>query len=487
MGKTIRVGNLINAIKDAARSMESGSARFDPARHVHRFQWLADLEASELGTGPTVARELTALWIEVHGRWNGLSWAPDILADRLGLWLHQAPFLLTNSDDIFKDAFFVALHAQVLHLRRLIRLGAVDNDVFDADKVDILYALMFDEPSRQLVGAQTRLAKQLEDKILPDGGHWSRNPGSHLMALKNLIDIREALTTMGHGTPVWLQTAIDRMTPMLRTFCHGDGRLCLFNGSGFVSKNLVARVLDVAGAKGKAIVNAPHSGIQRLSAGQTIIIMDIGVPDHGSQGESAGTLAFEFSSGRRQVVVNCGMPSPASPTLVEICRGSAAHSTLILAERNSSEIVGPLAMGQRRANRIDSSRQEIDKNILVEAEHEGYLPVFGLRHNRALYLAADGYDIRGEDTISGSHLVDGVLRFHLHPDLGVSLVEGGSSVLIRAGKTMGWRFKSSAGALSLEDSVYFGDGVRRPCRQIVIPFAHNAAQTTIKWRFQREK
>jgi uncharacterized heparinase superfamily protein len=144
-------------------------------------------------------------------------------------------------------------------------------------------------------------------------------------------------------------------------------------------------------------------------------------------------------------------------------------------------------MGRRRARRTDCQRQEVDKNILVEAGHDGYGDIFGLRHDRALYLGADGFDVRGEDTISGARAVQGVLRFHLHPDVGASLVEGGRSVLLRVGKTAGWRFQSSNPALSLEDSVYFGDGPRRQCQQIVIRFDHKAPQTLLKWRFYREK
>jgi uncharacterized heparinase superfamily protein len=487
MGKTIRVGHLINSIKATSSPTESNDTQPELASNVHRFQWLADLDASGLDTAPTVARELTALWIDVHGRWNNQSWASREMAQRIGFLMIHAPFLLNDSDDIFKDAFFTSLHSQMAHFRRLTSLDIVQDDGFDADKAQILYALMFDEPSRRLVGDQGRLAKRIDEEILPDGGHRSRNPGVHLISLRNLIEIRAGLLAMGHGTPVWLQTAIDRMTPMLRTFCHGDGQLCLFNGSGMVKRDTVAEVLEISAAKGRAIVNAPHSGIQRLSAGQTVVVMDTGVPDQGGQNESAGTLAFEFSSGRRRIVVNCGMPSPASASLKEICRGSAAHSALILMNRNSSEINGPVFMGNRRAHRVDHSRQEIDKNTLVEAEHDGYFPLFGLYHRRALYLSADGFDIRGEDNIRGDHLIDGVIRFHLHPDVDASLVEGGTSVLLRVGKTMGWRFKTSSSSVSLEDSVYFGDGPRRQCQQIVVPFSHVASNTTLKWRFQREK
>ena len=144
-------------------------------------------------------------------------------------------------------------------------------------------------------------------------------------------------------------------------------------------------------------------------------------------------------------------------------------------------------MGERRARRTESARHEVDKNTLVESEHEGYMPLFGLRHRRALYLSADGLDLRGEDTLAGGRATEGTLRFHLHPDVGASLLEGGTSVLLRIGKTQGWRFQASENGLTLEDSVYFGDGPRRQCQQIVVQFEHRTAPTVLKWRFHRDK
>jgi len=487
LGRALRVGELIKMLRTA--ELISGGGETDSASmgHALRFSWLADLAASGLATAPTVARELTALWVDEHAKWNAASWATEVLAERLGNWLLYAPFLLEGGDSIFREAFLTSLHRQARHLQRAGAIGVVPHDGFSEARAEILYDLVFAAQAHRLSAGLVRLAAQIEVEILPDGGHRSRNPTRHLNALRNLVEIRSALAMAGQGVPVWLQTAIDRMAPLLRTFRHGDGGLCLFNGSGPVTREEVDQTLHLADAKGRAVANASHSGFQRLTAGHAVAILDTGVPDPSGTGESAGTLAFEFSTGRRRVVVNCGTPVLAPTPLREICRGSAAHSTLIVNNTNSSQLSGISAMGERRARRTDSLRQEVDKNILVESEHDGYLASFGLSHRRALYLSADGLDLRGEDTLSGTRVIDGVLRFHLHPDVGASMVEGGRSVLLRIGKTQGWRFRASENGICLEDSLYFGGGPRRQCQQIVVPFEHGAPQTTLKWRFHRDQ
>ncbi|MDH8602313.1 heparinase II/III family protein, partial [Klebsiella pneumoniae] len=57
--------------------------------------------------------------------------------------------------------------------------------------------------------------------------------------------------------------------------------------------------------------NMPHSGFQRLDAGNTAVIMDTGAPPPPavSRDAHAGCLSFELSSGTGRIVVNCGIPA----------------------------------------------------------------------------------------------------------------------------------------------------------------------------------
>ena len=106
---------------------------------------------------------------------------------------------------------------------------------------------------------------------------------------------------------------------------------------------------------------------------------------------------------------------------------TAAHSTLIVADRNSSKVIaeGGLARipGDGRA-RSPGRRGA----IWLTACHDGYLKRFGFLHRRRLFLGADGGDLRGEDCLEPvpEHRVPAkafgagfTLRFHLHPDVTV--------------------------------------------------------------------
>ena len=59
------------------------------------------------------------------------------------------------------------------------------------------------------------------------------------------------------------------MMPMLRFFRHGDGNFAHFNGMGPTPADLLATVLAYDDARGAPLSNAPHSGYQRVEAGET--------------------------------------------------------------------------------------------------------------------------------------------------------------------------------------------------------------------------
>ena len=147
---------------------------------------------------------------------------------------------------------------------------------------------------------------------------------------------------------------------------------------------------------------------------------------------------------------------------------------------NSTKISEVGGLGPRVAEQVDTLRCEVDKNTLVEAAHNGYLASFDLIHKRALFLSADGNELRGEDTLIGKTVTNASISFHLHPNVQASFVEAGNSVLLKFGKSAGWRFRASNTNITLEPSLYFDHGVRRQAQRFVLAANHNSPETIMK-------
>ena len=142
-------------------------------------------------------------------------------------------------------------------------------------------------------------------------------------------------------TPEALLRSVDRMLPMVRLFRHGDGTLSHFNGMGVTAADHLATLLTYDDMRSQPIHHAPHSGYERLEAGRTLVVADVGAPPPRplSQEASAGCLSFEFSSAAQRIVVNCGMPQIAAEPIIQASRSTAAHSTASINDISSCQIV----------------------------------------------------------------------------------------------------------------------------------------------------
>jgi uncharacterized heparinase superfamily protein len=461
---------------------------------LHGFCWLRDVR--EVG-GEEPARFAAAMvdgWITHHKRWSALPWRPDILADRLINWIANSAMIFRGADRSFIDRFFRSLAMQRRHLMRLVPGDLAGSALLHAIKGLIYAHLALAERDSPLAATLALLSKELEQQVLADGGHVERSPATHIAVLRDLIDIRGALLAAHKEVPGAVQSAIDRMAPTLRFFRHGDGGLALFNDTDEGDPGGIDLLLARSGAHGKPLTHALHSGFQRIAAGGTLIVFDCGAPAKRpfDAHAHAGTLSFELSVGKERMIVNCGALIGADASWRRAQRSTAAHSTAVIDDTNSAELRADGSMGWR-PEKVTATRNDAEGSIWAEAQHDGYFRNFGVVHRRRIYLSGVGNDVRGEDSLAGENgrRVKGggkpfAVRFHLHPDVKISLAHNGASALIQLGNGQGWRFRCSGAALSLGESIYLGQaGLMKRCEQIILSGTLQPDGVVIKWGLTR--
>ena len=118
-------------------------------------------------------------------------------------------------------------------------------------------------------------------------------------------------------------------------------------------------------------------------------------------------------------------------------RTTAAHSTLILADTNSTAILADGSLGKGVAD-VTVDRSEDNDSSRIEATHDGYVRRFGLIHKRSLMLGNDGKELRGADQLipKGRRKVRGAVpfavRFHLAPGVEATLTADGMGAILRS-------------------------------------------------------
>ena len=270
------------------------------------------------------------------------------------------------------------------------------------------------------------------------------------------------------------------MAPAVRALRYGDGRLAVFQGAKEGDRTLIDALLAASRIGASARASLPEMRFERLVAGRTMLLADVGPPPAGGH---AAPLAFEMSHGRERIVVNCGAFGGDDPRWRAALRSTAAHSTLSV-EETSVRDAGWLG---RRPIRVTSSRQETEGSVWLEASHDGYRRRFGVTHQRRLFLGESGMDVRGEDALDGRSGRRFHLRFHLHP--GHPGQAGGRRHV--GADAHGQRHRLAlprvGGALSLEESTYLGTSDQpRRCRQIVVAGATQKGGARIKWAFRQD-
>lgn len=477
---------------------------------LHSFGWLKDLRIVGGEPPRQWARAMIDDWITQHQRWSALPWRPDVLATRLCSWMTIADFLLPGADEAFTARFHDSLMRQARQLQRAAPGDLTGSRLLAAIKGLIYAAACLPLGAKKLPRATELLRRELTAQVLGDGGHVERSPRQQLAVLRDLIDMRATLSAAQLEIPDALQSAIDRMAPMLRFFRHGDGALALFNDSIESEAWLIDLVLTQSDATGKPLSSAPHSAFERIAANRTLLLVDVGAPPSSGYESHcfAGTLSFEMSLGKERLIVNGGAGIGGSPVWRRAMQSTLAHSTLTIDDRNSSEIFDdeglfssparPLGrIVGRRPERVACRRDEAEGAVWLEGSHDGYLKPFGLIHRRRLYVSPNGDDLRGEDLLvlpSGVSQVKAdvigkpfTLRFHLHPTVRSSLVQDGAAVLLRLSGG-GWRFRSAGGnhQPKLEESVYLGQrGEPRRSEQITVTGEIGPEGAMIKWALRR--
>ncbi|MBN8890878.1 MAG: heparinase II/III family protein [Rhodospirillales bacterium] len=446
---------------------------------AHGFTWLRDLRALGTDAARLRARALVGEWI-AEPAMERLAERPDVAGARIAAWLGHYDFFAASADDGFRQKLMGRLVADARSLAAALPTEELDARALTAVKGLVAAAVALPDHTAFLTRALRVLPQEIARQIMPDGTHCERSPAQQMAALQDLTEIRALLQAAQAPPPAALAGAIERMGPALRMLRHSDGGLALFNGSKEETPALIDLVLSQAGRAGRVPNVLTEGGFHRLQAGRSVLIMDCGVPTPPKLDRfaHAGTLAFELSIGRERMIVNCGASPTAGDAWRDACRATAAHSTLVIADTNSSELRTE-GLG-RRPEHVEVSRQESQGAHWLDASHDGYRRPFGAVHRRRLYMAESGEDIRGEDAVEAATPQPYVVRFHLHPTVHASLQQDGEAVLLRLPSGAGWRLRADGARMALEESIYLGGPQPRRAEQVVL-IGYQDGPQQVKW------
>jgi len=510
-GVALRAGHfLVHGVKAPIAQMDfAPAARLTPPfeRVVHGFAWLRDLaECAPREQGVPTAERVLGAWLAANPKpVKSPAWNVEHVGQRLLAWLVHAPLVLSGANAKLRPRVLAAIGTHARWLDRNVgkaqdRLGEV------AGWCAIVAAglLLPDGKPRRLYG-EAGLVRALGELVAEDGGVLSRSPLAQMEAIALLVDLAACYRATGREIPTALAAMLHLLVPPLLALQHGDGGLGSWQGAGAIDASQVAALVDASGVRARPLKDVRQWGYQRATGGKSVLQFDAAPPPparHARWG-CASTLAFEFSTRGQRIVVNCGGAAFAGgqvPARIDQgLRATAAHSTLVLDNANSTAVLinGKLGAG---VDEVEVDRRALDlasgKATRLEASHDGYAARYNLIHRRILIMREDGSELRGEDLLVPANRkgkrgkVGYAIRFHIGPGVELGLSDDGKGAGLALPDGSYWQFRmagdANAAKLAVEESMWVdGQGRPQPIQQLVVEGLAPRSGGSFSWLFKR--
>ena len=354
-------------------------------------------------------RSLIIRWIAENPHGTGPGWEPYPLSLRIVNWIKWA--LAGNS---FPKMSLESLAIQVRFLAKRMEFYLLGNHLLANAKALIFAGLFFEggeaeEWFRKGIKVYT---EQIDEQILADGGHFELSPMYHSIILEDILDlinlfqcyadveVEQRQDSRLRGYDDEIISVVSRMIFWLKTMCHPDGQIALFNDAALgiavepsalyeYAERLGLSAFDAQPDKALSGKNDPveilfygkiklthlkESGYIRVEYGPVTAILDVAPigPDYLPGHSHADTLSFELSLNNQRVIVDSGTSHYADGSERLKHRGTAAHNTVSINGKDSSEVWGSFRVA-RRAHPMNLEIKELSHNdVMVACSHDGY-------------------------------------------------------------------------------------------------------------------
>ncbi len=376
------------------------------------------------------ALEIMLDWCAHNTQGTEVGWEPYALSVRIINWLK---FLARHGRSLESmeergkiEIVLGTLGVQAARLEHRLEKDLLGNHFLKNIKA-LLFAGALLETSastRWWAKGEKLLGDQLNEQILPDGGHVERSPMYHSQVLEDLIEIRRVVAAAEKSLACsdLLSQKIASMAQFLQGILHPDGDIPLFNDSVLGGARLPAELLTLAGASDpkeneseSRVTVFPDTGygVIRNPETRSTLIFDCGPlgPDYQPGHGHCDVLSYELSLRGQRVVVDTGVSTYERGPERHYERSTAAHNTIRIDDEEQAEIWASFRVGRRpRVGKIRGGRNGVFS--FVGGEHDA-LRRLGVVHARTILLhPPDTWMVVDLLRGSGEHRVEAFLHFH---------------------------------------------------------------------------
>lgn len=389
--------------------------------NLHYFQYLLTDSRVDPAFGTGLIRD----WIDKNPAGTPDAWDPFPVSLRLVSWIKFLARNLVENPD--RDIIAGSMVIQARWLMKHLEYHLLGNHLFKNGKTLVFMGTCFkgSEAGQWLDKGLEIISAELDEQVLEDGGHFERSPMYHSMILEDCLDLINIIEDDALKTR--LQEKAGRMVSFLKSMCHPDGRISLFNDAAFGIEPEPDLLFDYYTRLTGKEVELPEKGIKALpESGYYVLspddpnkmIIDCGQvgPDYQPGHSHCDTLSFELSVKGQRVIVDSGCCQYVDGEIRQYNRGNKGHNTIAIDGENQSEVWGAHRCA-RKARPLDAACMVREDGALgFEGGHDGYTRLKGKPvHFREVIFKDNTWRILDKIEGRGRHRIES--RLHFHPSM----------------------------------------------------------------------
>ena len=312
-----------------------------------------------------------------------------------------------------------SLYSQYRLLERKLEYHLLGNHLLE-DAYSLYIASIYFHDRRMYLEACKLLRKQLNEQILLDGAHYEQSPMYHCILLDRLLDCCNISSNNlcfdeQKEMTSFLKTKASMMLGHLASIIWDDGDIPMLNDSAINVAPISADLFNYARCLSISWKNIPlkECGYRKFKNEQFEAIADVGNMTASYQpGHShADTFSYELYINGLPFIVDAGISTYNKSVRRQLERSTAAHNTVTVDSRNSSEVWGGFRVGKRAKVRILG-----ESGTFISASHDG----FGKSaiHTREFRVDRDFFCV--SDNVTGVHECKSFI--HFAPDIEIESV-----------------------------------------------------------------
>ena len=432
---------------------------------IHNFLWL---NLTDRKNEKEIIQIIIKDWIKKFNNYQKDTWHESIISKRVISWISNSNIILSNTNKNFEKKFLSCLIRQINFTKKNFQTNIFDTNKISSISAIILSGLVFKEYYSNYTYGIKELKKIVEDFFDQDGFPKNRNLENLLTFTQYFILVREWIKSAQENIPEYLDEIIKKNLTCLNSFNNSNKVLPLFNGTTERDLSSFFNYLEKLNYKAEDKLSFVGQ-IQVIKNNKTTIYFDTGGPPNYklSRDYQSGPLSFEYFSGDKKIITNCGYGRKISNKIRLISKLTSAQSTLCLNNVSVVKFKKNNLINKAYGSTIDESfnvekvnREENKEQTNVSAIHDAYLKSFGYLHMREIIFFKKDSSLKGTDKLLKKHETEKFLefsiRFHIYPGIETFQTVGGSDILIQISKNNSLIFSSKNNIVKLEKSLFLG-------------------------------